>query len=375
MAQERRATRRGRTAVSAVPSERAISSGMREDIARVVATDDVAAWDAFVAARPESTMCHRSGWRDVMHDVLGHQTSLLVALDANGAWRGVLPLVRVRSVLGHYLVSIPFMNDGGPLGGDDAKAALADYAVNDARRTGAKLMELRSRDPVPGPVVSSERKVAVHLALPESVEKLWASTFKAKLRSQIRRPAKEGMIARNGPGELDAFYRVFARNMRDLGTPVLPRAFFAKLMDKFGGDVSFTAVYTAQGAPAAAACCLTWKDEVEVTWASSLRELNHLSPNMLLYANLMEQAIGRGSRVFNFGRSTPGSATHRFKLQWGGEDRTLAWPAWSPSGAGGGGASTPSPDRPAFRLATAVWRRLPMSVANRVGPLLSRHLP
>jgi len=316
-------------------------------------------------------MCHRSGWRDVLSDVLGHETSLLAASDENGKWLGVLPLVRVRSVLGHYLVSVPFMNDGGPIGSDDAKAALVSHAVEDAKRTRVKLLELRSRDPVPGPVTPSERKVAVHLALPETVEALWATTFKAKLRSQIRRPTKEGMIARDGSDQLEAFYSVFSRNMRDLGTPVLPRSFFSRLRDVFGDSVSFTVVYTSTGLPAAAACCLTWKDEVEVTWASSLRELNHLSPNMLLYANLMEQAIGRGSRPFNFGRSTPGSPTHRFKLQWGGQDRPLAWPSWSP----GGVASTPSPDRPAFRVATAVWRRLPMPVANRVGPLLSRHLP
>lgn len=357
--------------MTAVPSDGKHSVSKASDLIRVVSTDDGAAWDAFVAGRADSTMSHRAGWRTVMRDVLGHETTLLVATDSRGVWRGVLPLVRVRSVLGRYLVSVPFMNDGGPLGDADATAALVDHAVGEARSWRVKLLELRSRDAVPGPVVPSQRKVAVHLALPDTVEALWASTFKAKLRSQIRRPTKEGMTARNGPAELDPFYRVFSRNMRDLGTPVLPRSFFETLVCVFGDDVSFTAVYTAQGEPAAAACCLTWKHEVEVTWASSLRELNHLSPNMLLYADLMEQAIGRGSRVFNFGRSTPGSATHKFKLQWGGKDRPLAWPSWSPSGA----ASTPSPDRPAFRFATAVWRRLPMPVANRVGPLLSRHLP
>jgi serine/alanine adding enzyme len=355
--------------VSAVSPERIdVTAG---GALRVTDTDDAAAWDRFVVAQTDATMCHRAGWRDVMRDVLGHKTALLVAADDRGVWRGALPLVRVRSVLGHYLVSIPFMNDGGPLGDDLAKSALVDHAMADARRTGAKLLELRSRTAVPGPLVPSGRKVAVHLALPDTVEALWASTFKAKLRSQIRRPAKEGMTAASGADQLGAFYRVFARNMRDLGTPVLPKSFFETLVRVFGDAVSFTAVYTAQGAPAAAACCLTWKQEVEVTWASSLRELNHLSPNMLLYSTLMERAIGRGSRVFNFGRSTPGSATHRFKMQWGGVDVPLAWPSWSPNGV----ASTPSPDRPAFRIATSVWRRLPMPVANRVGPLLSRHLP
>jgi hypothetical protein len=92
---------------------------------------------------------------------------------------------------------------------------------------------------------------------------------------------------------------------------------------------------------------------------------------MLLYGHLMEEAIGRGMRVFNFGRCTPGGATHRFKQQWGGYDLPLPWPSWSRDGTIG----TPSPDRPAFRLATAAWSRLPLAIANRLGPVLARHIP
>jgi CelD/BcsL family acetyltransferase involved in cellulose biosynthesis len=139
----------------------------------------------------------------------------------------------------------------------------------------------------------------------------------------------------------------------------------------FGDRVVFVTVYTKEGSPAAAACALVCGDELEVTWASSLRELNRLSPNMLLYARLMEEAIARGVRVFNFGRCTPDGPTHRFKQQWGGRDVPLPWAFWSKTGV----ASTPSPDRPIFRAATAVWSRLPMAIANRVGQLLARQLP
>jgi FemAB-related protein (PEP-CTERM system-associated) len=207
--------------------------------------------------------------------------------------------------------------------------------------------------------------------MPESVDELWTKTFRAKLRSQVRRPTKDGMTARCGPAELAPFYDVFARNMRDLGTPVLPRAFFERIAAVFGDRVVFATVYTTEGMPAAAACCLVWRDELEVTWASSIRELNRLSPNMLLYARLMEEAIGRGVRLFNFGRCTPDGPTHRFKQQWGGDDVPLPWAYWSRSGAAG----TPSPDRPLFRVATAVWSRLPMAIANRLGPVLARQLP
>ena len=217
----------------------------------------------------------------------------------------------------------------------------------------------------------SHRKITVHLPLPATVEELWERTFKAKLRSQIRRPGKEGMTAARGAGELGAFYDVFARNMRDLGTPVLPRAFFEHIRDAFGDRAIFSAVRTADGHPAAAACSLEWRGEVEIVWASSVRAYNKFSPNMLLYADLIEESVRRGARIFNFGRCTPGGPTHKFKTQWGGEDIPLAWPYWSRAGTVG----TPSPDRPIFRAATAVWSRLPLAVANRLGPVLARQLP
>ena len=328
-------------------------------------------WDRFVGDSRESTFCHLSGWRAIMEDILRHESVPLVAHDVGGAIRGVLPLVRVRGLLGHYLISLPFMNDGGPIGSEEACAALAAHALELARTSGAGLLELRSRRAGPGALQTSFRKVAVHLALPDSVESLWATTFKAKLRSQIRRPAKDGMTARVGPEQLGAFYEVFARNMRDLGTPVLPQSFFETLQSTFGDLVMFTAVYSADGKAAAASCCLQWRDEIEVTWASSLREFNKLSPNMLLYATMMEHAIARGVRVFNFGRSTPGAATHRFKQQWGGVDIPLPWAFWSKVADAG----TPSADGAGLRLAQTMWKRMPLLVANRLGPVLARQLP
>lgn len=339
---------------------------------QVSAAQDFAEWDRFVHAAPDGTFCHLAGWRRVMTDILGHACTYLVARDRSSAIRGALPLVSVRSPLGHYLVSVPFLNDGGPIGSRNARHRLVEAAVEHAKTSGAGLLELRSRHGIQsGAVTASFRKIGVHLALPETVEALWSQTFKAKLRSQIRRPAKEGMTAEVGHDQLDAFYDVLARNMRDLGTPVLPRAFFRTLASAFGDQVMMTTVRTPDGKPVAASCCLIWRDEMEVTWASSLREFNPQSPNMLLYATMMEQAVTRGVRVFNFGRSSPGAPTHRFKQQWGGHDVPLPWAFWSR----GADAGTPSADSPAFKLAVAVWQRLPLAVANRLGPLLARGLP
>jgi FemAB-related protein (PEP-CTERM system-associated) len=329
------------------------------------------AWDACAAA-PGGTFCHLVGWRGIMADALGHECRYLMACDDDGAVRAVLPLVRVRSRLfGDYLVSMPFLNAGGAVGTPDGVAGLLAHAVELARRLCVDLLELRARRPAPGegPLRVTSRKITVRLELPESADALWRG-FDAKLRSQIRRPQKEGLTAAFGNDQVEPFYEVFARNMRCLGTPVLPRRFFERIGETFAGIVVFGAVY--RGAePVAAGCGFVWGDEFEMTWASSLREHNRLASNMLLYWSFLEHAIGRGVRVFDFGRCTPGSGTHRFKRQWGAVDVALPWLQWSARNV----TAPPSPDRPAFRLASAVWRRLPLAVTNRIGPVLARRIP
>jgi hypothetical protein len=96
---------------------------------------------------------------------------------------------------------------------------------------------------------------------------------------------------------------------------------------------------------------------------------------MLVYWELMEQAILGGDRLFNFGRCSRGSGTHRFKMQWGGREEELWWYQRAASSQPAEGASTPSPDQGIFALATRVWQRLPVPVATRIGPAIVRYLP
>jgi len=332
---------------------------------------DPARWDVFVAGAEGATFCHLAAWRQVIETVFGHECLYAVAVGPDGGWRGVLPLVRVRSrIFGHSLVSMPFLNAGGPLGDPEARARLAAWAAEEARRPGADLLAPRARTPGPGGLRVSHRKITVVLELPGTAEELWERTFRAKLRSQVRRAERAGFEPRFGAGEAEAFYAVFARNMRDLGTPVLPWRFFDEVRARLGGAVVFGAVYR-RGEPVAGGCGVAYRDTFELTWASSLRRYAPEAPSMLLYWSFLAHAVARGAGAFDFGRCTPGSGTHRFKLQWGGRDRPLPWAQWSRRGLAG----PPTPDRPAWRLAARVWRRIPLAVASRLGPVLARSLP
>jgi len=332
-------------------------------------------WDDFVRAQPGWTHFHLHGWRTVIERVFGHECVYLVARSATaGGIVAVLPLVRVRSLIfGHFLVSMPFVNYGGPLGSDDGVRALTTEATKVADRTRVGLLELRSRVPLPLDLPVSHRKLTVVLDMPPEAGALWSS-LPAKLRSQVKRPRKEGIEVRFGSEQLEAFHRVFAHHMRDLGTPAQSREFFGAIAEVFPQDVHFAVAYH-QGQPVACGCGFLWNGEFEITWASALRSHKAMSPNMLVYWELMERTVGLGARVFNFGRCTRDSGTHRFKMQWGGREEPLWWYQHARGADGAGEASTPSPDHGVFAMATRAWQRLPVPLASRLGPRIVRFIP
>jgi serine/alanine adding enzyme len=224
------------------------------------------------------------------------------------------------------------------------------------------------RGELPIALAASQRKITVVLDLPPEPDRLWRA-LNAKVRSQVRRPQKEGVQVRFGPDQLPAFFHVFSRHMRDLGTPTHARSLFEALATEFPDSTWFGVAYLGDQ-PISAGCGFHWRGEFELVWASSLREFNRIAPNMLLYWNFMERCITEGFRTFNFGRCTAGSGTHRFKQQWGGRDEPLWWYQRSR-----GRVTTPSPSDPAFQWGPRIWRRLPLPLATFIGPRVVRFIP
>lgn len=334
--------------------------------------EQAAEWDRFVAGRPDGSIYHLYSWRDFYEQEFGKETHYLIARNGAGDVDGVLPLVRQKSLLfGDYLCSVPYFNYGGTLAASpEARGNLFETAAGIADSLGTRHLELReTREWEDWPTRTD--KVAMLLELPSSPEQL-GQQLGSKLRSQIRRPERENPAIRFGGAELlDPFYGVFSRNMRDLGTPVYSRRLFEAILTRFPDKAELVTV-DVDGRPAAAAFLLHHRGTTEIPWASTVRDFNRMSINMLLYWHALTRAIERGSRVFDFGRSTVDSGTYRFKKQWGAEPRQLYWhyhlregeaiPALNP----GGGR---------YDVAIRLWKRLPLWLANRIGPRLVHHLP
>ena len=337
------------------------------------ATDDTAAeWDGFVAAAPGASLYHRYRWREIVREVFGRETHYLAAR-VGGRIAGVLPLVRLKSFLfGDFLVSMPYFNYGGIVAESEAVSGrLLEQCGALAHSLGVLHAKLRHRTPAFPALPCRTDKVTMLLDLPADSQVLWQSSG-SKVRAQVKRPQREGATCEHGGAEhLADFYAVFAENMRDLGTPVYPRHFFSAILAAFP-DAARLFVVRHAGAPVAAAFVIGDGRTLEIPWASSLRRANAIGVNMLLYWNILEYACKSGYGVFDFGRSTEGSGPYHFKKQWGAEPHQLYWHYWLRDG---GELPKLNPSNPRYDTAIAVWRRLPLAVTNRLGPLLVRNLP
>ncbi len=319
--------------------------------------NSVSAWDELVNRFSGGPYLYRA-WQEACLKTYGQKPVFLLAFRGQEA-AGGLVLSRFKGLRSKSLVSLPFCDYGGPLAEDEeVKKSLVAKAERLSQEIGP--LEIRFPEPVSFLPEGSTAKVRLLLPLPDDTETLWKS-FKAKVRSQIRRPMKEGAQAICGGLELvPAFYRIYAQNMHFLGSPPHALSWFRNIVSAYKERARVVLVHL-EGKPLAGAILLLTPQVATVPWASSLRAYKRISPNMLLYWRLLSLAVEEGAKLFDFGRSTPGSGTYRFKKQWGAQEAPLFW------------YRVPASEEKTSRLRPYVeklWRRLPERVANYLGPKL-----
>lgn len=330
-------------------------------------------WETYVNSHGSATNYHQYAWRNVIEGGFGHQCHYLTARGSDNEIVGLLPLVFMKSrIFGRFLVSQPFFNYGGLLcDRQEIGDALLAEAGMLQKELDASYVELRHTTPWPADIPTKSHKVCMVLDLAADAETQWKG-FNPKLRNQIRKAEKSGLSVTSGGVELlDDFYQVFVRNMRDLGTPVYAKNFFRSVLTTFP-DCSRIITVHHQGKPAASGIITWFRDTVEIPWASSIRDYNPLCPNNLLYWTALQYSLENGFKRFDFGRSTPGEGTYKFKEQWGARPILLNWQYLLPGGA-------PLPElnnkNPKYEMAIRIWQKLPLPVTRALGPHIVKNIP
>lgn len=345
---------------------------------------DSTAYASFTDQHSAASAYHNLAWLRATEQAYGHRAYVITAREGERLV-GVLPVCHLRRPGGGGpVVSLPFCDHAGPLfENSEAEQALRDGARQLSRHLSVSSIEIRQ----PGSALSdeqvarlecggSQRKVSMMAALPDSSAALFKS-YKPKLRSQIRKAEKNGLTATivQGPEGIEDFYPVFAANMRRLGSPVHSKRWFEALQEGYGERL-LTGIVSLDTNVVGAGIVLRHRDKACIPWASTLTEYNHLAPNMLLYWSLLSELADSGCRHFDFGRSSFGEGTYRFKKQWGAQPVALEWQQWQ---AGGGVTEllANEPGKVSRQLRAwveACWRHLPMSVSVWLGPRLRKHI-
>ncbi|WP_085300409.1 FemAB family XrtA/PEP-CTERM system-associated protein [Cognaticolwellia mytili] len=336
--------------------------------------DSIQLWDGYVSNHSSASIYHQSAWKSLIEETFNHKCYYFYAINQHNKICGVLPSVNLKSKLfGNYIVSMPFFNYGGVLADNqDIADSLNAHLQQQASDNNVSHVQYREKtERINSTIAVTTDKVNMVLALPESAEAL-GKLIGSKRRSQIKRPIREGVEHKIGGIELlDDFYAVFCQNMRDLGTPVYGKPFFKNIFKTFSDNASLVVVYW-QGKPVSTGFLIRYKDRMEIPWASTLSYANRISVNMYIYWQILSHAIESGCSEFDFGRSTIDAGTYKFKKQWGAEPQQCYWYHWIPEG---GELPNLSPSNAKFDLAIKVWKKLPLLVANTLGPFLVKNLP
>lgn len=329
-------------------------------------------WSAFVTNNNASLPSHNPAWIDVIEATFGHSSFILCAHSPSGELLGGIPFTVFSSMLfGKFGVSMPYLNYGGALSQYQDICISLMEALNDVReQLDLKHIEVRSvygrlaRDP-------STKKASMLLNLPPNDSEL-DELLGSKVRAQYKKAEEHSPKTKIGKVNLlNDFYKVFSQNMRDLGTPVYSKQWFKNLLLNPNLDTDIIVIYLNQK-PVSCGFLVTHGNLMEIPWASTLKSANKYNTNMWMYRKILSFAIQKGCTIFDFGRSTIDAGTFKFKKQWGAKPVQNYWYTIA-------APNTPkpemNPDNPKLKVFIQLWKRLPLWIANLIGPPIIKHIP
>ncbi|KUR77658.1 FemAB family XrtA/PEP-CTERM system-associated protein [Novosphingobium sp. FSW06-99] len=340
---------------------------------RLAGADDASAIARFVADAPDASVFHRPEWLGAVAHASGHTAHVLIA-EADGVPAALLPLHAVHSPLfGRALVSTGFAVDGGVIGDGAHCGALAEAATRLAARLSCGTVELRGGPlpQAPGWHIKTDSHAGFVAPLAADDE-AQLTAIPRKQRAEVRKGLAQAMTMRIGTTASDRkmHYAVYAQSVRNLGTPVFPRALFDAVLDAFGDDADILTVLHGDE-PVASVLNLYHRGAVMPYWGGGVFAARALRANDVMYYRLMCHARTRGCDRFDFGRSKVDTGAYHFKRNWGFAPQPLAYASWA---ADGMAPRDINPLSPKYRARIALWQKLPLAIANRIGPLIANGL-
>ena len=273
-------------------------------------------------------------------------------------------------LFGNSLVSTGFTVGGGPVADDAEKlAALDQEALSLADRLDVDYLEYRTGE---SRHLDWENNADLYVSFRKRIGPDHEKDLQAiprKQRAMVRKGIKAGLTSAIDD-DVDRLHAIYAVSVRNLGTPVFSIAYFRALMDTFGSDLDIVTVLH-DGTAVASVMNFYFRDQVLPYFGGGTLAARALAGNDFMYWEVMRRAVERGCREFDFGRSKQGTGAFSFKKNWGFDPRPMTYEYKLRKLE-----SIPeiNPLNPKYRLFIAAWKRLPLPIANLMGPYIVRDL-
>jgi FemAB-related protein (PEP-CTERM system-associated) len=330
---------------------------------------DAEKWDAFVATCPDATFFHRAGWQPVIERAFGHKTWFYYA-ECNGQIQGILPLAEIKSVLfGHSLSALPFCVYGGIAAvTEQARDALDQAAQKLAAQLKVGHLEYRNLKQQHSDWYSKDLYVTFRKEIDPDVEKNMLG-IPRKQRAMVRKGIKAELKSEIDPN-VDRFFKAYSVSVHRLGTPVFSKKFFRLLKETFADDCEVLTI-TKDGRVVSSVLSFYFRDEVLPYYGGGTAEAREVAGNDFMYWELMRRACERGYKIFDFGRSKLGTGAFDFKKNWGFEPQALHYEYQLHQAKE---VPDTNPLNPKYQLFIKIWQRMPIALANTIGPHIVKNL-
>jgi FemAB-related protein (PEP-CTERM system-associated) len=331
--------------------------------------EDTARWDAFVANCPDATFFHRAGWKPVIERAFGHKTWFYYA-ECNGKIQGILPLAEIKSVLfGHSLSALPFCVYGGVAAvTEQARDALDGAAQKLAAQLKVGHLEYRNLKPQHSDWHSKDLYVTFRKEIDPDVEKNMLA-IPRKQRAMVRKGIKAELKSEID-NDVERFFKAYSVSVHRLGTPVFSKKFFRLLKETFADDCEVLTI-TKDGRVVSSVLSFYFRDEVLPYYGGGTAEAREVAGNDFMYWELMRRACERGYKIFDFGRSKIGTGAFDFKKNWGFEPQPLHYEYQLHQAKE---VPDTNPLNPKYQLFIKMWQRMPIALANAIGPHIVKNL-
>ncbi|MCX6165434.1 MAG: peptidoglycan bridge formation glycyltransferase FemA/FemB family protein [Ignavibacteriae bacterium] len=336
--------------------------------AKIIDTVNDKRWIEFISGINESTIFHHPCWLSILKKQYKFEVFSYCLVD-NGNILAGIPFCNIKN---DRWISLPFSDYCNLL---YLEKIYIDELINKLFEEEKKLkynsLEIRFGYISHKNISSSSDSVLHTLSLSDDIDSIFKNFKETQVQQPIKNALKNNLTYKvsNSLESLEDFYKLHLRTRKKLGVPIQPKGFFRNIFTEIikKGFGYIVLVYK-ENIPISSGLFAGYNNVLSYKFGASDFRYLKLRPNNLMLWIAIQEAVKRGYKVFDFGKTDNDNVgLRKFKSGWGAEEVALYY-SYYPS----------IPEKGKFnfvkdKLVAPVIKYSPSAVCRLTGEILYKH--